>query len=617
MSVLGYNPFIDPQSPATPISTNFLRDEFDAVDTVEKDATGEQRVIAIGSSIPIVFCKFADNSGGTWVSPPAARYGLQLSDTLENSFALGLVISEGEIGGIDSADVYKGAFKLSDLSDTGITNSFGSMPTEGYDYSFSNTTTTPGNPGTPDEEIIEKVVDSEIQINYSAFASSISYSTAFTFFDTSALSFTIRVVDDARVAVPTAYIFGFRVTVNGVTVEESIGTLSSSYSFSHDNNNVSATYRVQVTDAFDYIPSFPDIVLSPFARESLITTIIPGEPATLPVYTTVGLPLSPGSGGTFANMSCLAVRGAYTQDASIGDYKEQIRCFVRNGIKVESVEDGTIDSSDNFMDLAYYLLKANKISDALIDLDGFKIIRNFLSENKLRFNGTIANAVNMREFFTAVAPGLMLRFVQDSGKFSFKSALPLSANGRINTGTVSPVKTFTADNILANSLTKTYYDSHLHKPICVLISWREQFAQAYSVAVTTEIRYTDSALEGPYESYDFSDFITDVNHATLVGKYILSSRARTTHAIRFSTFFDTNAGGEKLAGQLQPMDIIRVNFTSSTQQGSFEINDAYQVVGIAESIDGSVQIDAIHFPVDEGGASLIAADMFGDAYAVS
>lgn len=621
MAALDYNPFVDPQSPATPISTNFLRDEFDAVDIVEKDATGEQRVIAIGSSIPIVFCKFENNSGGTWVSPPAARYGLQLSDTLNNSFALGLVISEGDIGDISAADIYKGGFQLSSLSSTASVNSLGSMPTQGFDYSFSNTITTPGDPGTPDTETIEVIEDSAIKTDNSFPWNKSFWRTAFTFNNISSLSFGIRVFDNLIFS-PEQLDFHYRVSVDGtVVIEETPNPADNNYSFSHTNSGVNADYTVEVRYP-SYLsgfatPTFVDVRLSPFLSTRHQATIIPGTPETLPTYTTVGLPLSPGSGGSFEGMSCLAVKGSYTQDASVGDYREQIRCFVRNGIKVENISTGIIESSDNFMDLAYYLLKSNKVSDDLIDLQAFQDARTFLAANKLYFNGVIANAVNLREFFAAVAPGLMLRFVQESGKFSFKPVLPTTLSGNIDTGSIPPVKTFTAANILPGSFAKRYYESQLRKPICVLLSWREQFKQAYSVAVTTEIRYSSTALDGPFESYDFSDFITDINHASLVGKYILSSRARITHGISFRTSYDFSTGSEKLAAQLQPMDIISVDIQSNTTLGGVAIQSFYQISSISESLEGNLQIEAVHFPVDAGGASLIAADIFGDTYAVS
>ena len=70
------NPFVYPQSPAAPIATNFLRDQGTSVVAVEKAGSSSQRALSIGSAVPIVFGKFIGNTGGVWVSAPAARYGL-------------------------------------------------------------------------------------------------------------------------------------------------------------------------------------------------------------------------------------------------------------------------------------------------------------------------------------------------------------------------------------------------------------------------------------------------------------------------------------------------------------------------------------------------------------
>ena len=172
-------------------------------------------------------------------------------------------------------------------------------------------------------------------------------------------------------------------------------------------------------------------------RTQRSTTVIPGDPEIPPVYTETGMPLSPGSGGTYGGMSCLAVRGAYEAGGEMSGYREQIRCFVRNGIEVENLATGAIGSSDNFIDLAYYLLKKNQVSDDLIDLQAFSDARQFLEATGLHFNGTLSASVNLRSYFEAVAPGMMLKFVQDAGKFSFKPVLPIDSNNVIDVGTIS------------------------------------------------------------------------------------------------------------------------------------------------------------------------------------
>ena len=72
-------------------------------------------MVNIGSSIPIVFGEFRNNSGGVWVLPPAARYGLQIRDQSNSGFSFGMIIGEGQIGQIGNNDIYKGSFRLIDL----------------------------------------------------------------------------------------------------------------------------------------------------------------------------------------------------------------------------------------------------------------------------------------------------------------------------------------------------------------------------------------------------------------------------------------------------------------------------------------------------------------------
>lgn len=623
------DPFIAQQSASAPISTNLLRDEYDAVATVEKDATGEQRVIAVGNSIPLVYGKFQDNVGGVWVSPPAARYGLRLTDTLGDSFALGLVVSDGEIGSISIDDIYKGAFSLRNISGATSSFAYGSMPSAGYDYSFSTITTIPGTPeipATPDTVIpgtapvyeYRERIDSDAKIQSTTGLSFMSFYAA-------KISFTIKVEDDTNTALPFLYTFsrGSKTiatsgifssnAVTSASVSDDNGYDSASYTLRIDRGNVNAwigrrNIRIKLNPYS--ASSFLQVTVTP-GTPSVTIPGTPGTPAVPTSYNTVGLPLSPGSGGSFAGLSCLAVKGTYTVEAKLGDYKEQIRCFVRNGIKVTDILTGAVGSSSNFLNLAYYLLKANNVSDSLIDLDSFKDAYRFTERNKFLFNGVVNNPVNLRDYLARVAPGFLLRFVQIDGKFAFKPVLPILSNGDFNTSTIFPVKTFNETQLLSGTFEKTYYPSQQRKPICVLVTWREQLSKPYSLNTTTEIKYTGTALNGPYEQYDFSDFITNSLHSQAVGKYILSSRKHITHTVSFSVAYDAQANlGEKLIAQLQPMDIISITRASTVSAGgSFTETTYYQVASISETATGIVTIEANHFPTDAGGASLIAGDI--------
>lgn len=593
-----YEPFVYPQTAAQPIATNSLLEESASVDVVEKEASGSQRVITTGTAIPIVFGKFADGSGGVWVSPPAARVGLKFRDTENSEFAFGLVVSDGQIGTIDGTDLYKGAFRISDLMASDFTNAYGFLPTNGYDYTISETTTEPGSPGTDDQYQEREQTVTINQQNYTSiqtqnFVSVISRSSDH------AINVTITVTKGSTSeTIPYAW----RIKANNIVVTS--GTATGSASTSYDaGRSVSWLVELKATDP-DQTGSVKCVMTGTGIRR--YTTVIPGDPAIPPVYTTTGLPLFPGAGGNFIGLSCLAVKATYQEADGQQDIKEQVRCFVRRGILVKNIATNAVESSSNFIDLAYYLLKANQVSDELIDLDGFRDARNFLDANELRFNGVIASSTNLRNYFSAVAPAMMLQFVQDAGRFSFKPVLPLDSNGLFDSGSIQPAKVFTNRNIIEGSYRKSYYKTQVRKPFCALLSWREQQRQSYSIVVTTEFRYNNTAVDGPFETYDYSDFITDINHASIVGNYILSSRARITHSISFSTYLDGTVIDGKLAGELEVMDIIRVKTVNNTGLDSDEF---YQVNSVVESANGKLDIEAVHFPSDGNGASLIAADV--------
>ena len=627
------DPFIAQQSAAAPISTNLLRDEYDAVATVEKDATGEQRVVAVGNSIPLVYGKFEDNVGGVWVSPPAARYGLKLTDTLGDSFALGLVISDGEIGSISIDDVYKGAFSLKDISASAVSFAYGSMPSSGFDYTFSTVTTIPGTPeipATPDTIIpgTAPVYQTTEEKDNQARSKSIGFTGgSYNALGKNAISFTAKVEDQDG----NEYAFNYRFRRFATILAKSEAfdsTGVTSISLSDDNGEDSENYEFRVEPPF--LKSWPasalinlKIKLNPYEdierTKTLVSpgtpsTVIPGTPAVPAVptsYNTVGLPLSPGSGGTFSGLSCLAVKGTYTVEAKLGDYKEQVRCFVRNGVKVKDIITNTVASSSNFANLAYYLLKVNNVSDNLIDIASFQEAHRFTAKNKLFFNGVVNNPVNLRDYLARIAPGFLLRFVQIDGKFAFKPVLPITENGTFASSSVAPAKIIDESMILQGSYEKTYYSSQQRKPICVLVTWREQLSKPYSINTTTEIRYTGTAASGPFEQYDFSDFITNRLHSELVGKYILASRKHITHSVSFALAYDEVADvGEKLVAQLQPMDIIQINRSAQvSRHGEFSASEYYQIASISETAAGQVTIEANHFPTSEGGASLIAGDI--------
>jgi hypothetical protein len=117
----------------------------------------------------------------------------------------------------------------------------------------------------------------------------------------------------------------------------------------------------------------------------------------------------------------------------------------------------------------------------------------------------------------------------------------------------------------------------------------------------TEVRYTGTAVDGPYEQHDLSEFCSSENHAVKVGAYIISKRRHVTHRVQLGVkpdaFNPTLAAG----------DLVRVRLERVASTGADSVHDyLYEVDRIGKSITGEVRIDLTHFPVDASLASIVA-----------
>lgn len=587
--------YIAPQSASAPITTNLRKDELAALLTVDQGATAQQRIVATGNSIPFVFCRQTGGVGGAWITPPAARYGVEENANIGDYFAFGLIVSDGQLPAIAESDIWKGPVKVNTLSGYGITNAYGNLPTSGYNYTLSSIG--PDTPATS-TTTTENLQYRGDRVNFAFSGDSYTY----TIENCTSLDFYVQIFMEPASGFVTTYFSQWKLLANGVVIAEegTTGPLTTEFSYS-GTFSTPTTIQIQAINAF-YSGYWPNPAYMAFFRlyyNYRVTTIIttPFVPGAV-----TNLPLFPGSGGLFAGMSTLAVRGRYAVNAETGIYKQQIRCFVRNGVQVERVLGGT-GSSCSFPDLAYYLLKnASKVSTQLIDLPSFQGAEEFNSKYSLFFNGVLANSVNLRDYLTRVAPLFLLRFVQINGKFALKPALPLDGLFNVSTSVITPSFVFNDSNVVAGTYQKEYIDINQRKPFCALMTWRSQTESVYGTPKTNEVRYAGTAIDGPFEQYDMEEFCTTENHATLIGRYILASRKLTTHTISFQT--------TALIGTLMPTDIISVTWDYASSLATGESKTVfYQVDAVSEGADGAFRVEATHFPTTATGVSQVALDM--------
>ena len=309
--------------------------------------------------------------------------------------------------------------------------------------------------------------------------------------------------------------------------------------------------------------------------------------------------------GTYADTTTLYYRNYYAS----GDdtWTRQVHVFIRNGIKVPRLIEGTTDSSNNMVDLALYLIReTSRVPELLIDTTAMLLAANFTATNGFSWDGVIKESSNLEDWMQQMASYFLLRVSDKNGKKGFRSRLPLNGNYTINTGTISWVFGFTEEHILPDGFQIEYIPLSERKPICAQMIWRQQPPNDIGFIRTTEVRIDGEADEGPYEQFDMSQFCTRENHAVKVGAYEVARRKYVTHSLRIRIKPDAYNTTLTLG------DIVRVQLRRENDPGVVSFHDyLYEVEKINKTETGVVELDLIHFPIDALGRSILALYVAG------
>jgi hypothetical protein len=310
-----------------------------------------------------------------------------------------------------------------------------------------------------------------------------------------------------------------------------------------------------------------------------------------------------GTGGTYEGLSTMAF--TITIPAGFDQWNRQVHVFIRGGIYVLRLLDSVTGPSNNVADLLLYLLRnSSRVPDSMIDTANLLAAATFTNANGFWFNGVVSKSTNLRDWISNTLQYFLLRQARIGGKEALKPLVPINANGTIKTTAVSWVFTFTEQHIIPGSFEITYSSLADRKPFCATVLWRQQDDLGVPVMRTAEVRYTGTAVDGPYEQHDLSGFCSSENHAVKVGAYIISKRKHVTHRLQLGVkpdaFNPTLAAG----------DLVRVRMDRIASTGADSVHDyLYEVDRIGKSITGKVQLDLTHFPVDENLASVVAQEV--------
>jgi hypothetical protein len=142
------------------------------------------------------------------------------------------------------------------------------------------------------------------------------------------------------------------------------------------------------------------------------------------------------------------------------------------------------------------------------------------------------------------------------------------------------------------------------KPFCAMVLWRQQDDNGIGVIRTAEVRYAGTAVDGPYEQHDLSEFCASENHAVKVGAYIISKRRHVTHRLQLGVKPDA------FNASLAPGDLVRVRLDRIASTGASSTHDfLYELDRIGKSVSGDVRLELTHFPVDATNASIVAQEV--------
>jgi hypothetical protein len=294
-----------------------------------------------------------------------------------------------------------------------------------------------------------------------------------------------------------------------------------------------------------------------------------------------------------------------TIPSGFDQWDRQVHFFIRGGMHVDRLLTEDFGPSDNFADLIQWMLvKANRIPLPLIDVDQLEKTALFLEANGLTCNAWIQQASNYSDLIGSWAPYFLLIASNRGGKKGLRPILPVNQNGTIKTTAVVIEYTFTENLIIPGSFTVEYTNYADRQPFVAQMTWRQELGDEAAIIRTAEIRVPGTAENGPYESYDLSEFCTSEDHAVKVGAYIVADRLFTTHSIRFAP------RPELHTTLLSVGSIIRVALTRETASTQPSKHDyLYQIQRISKTFSGETQYECRHFPVDSQRRSIVALNV--------
>lgn len=629
-----------PKSPPNQSSTNRDRSPNNRK-APAPDLGAEQRIAAAGETVPILFGKRVSDNGGVWIQPALVKAG---SYFFKGSFLF--PVSQGEIVSSPAKHrTWVGLRNMAFLADQTITIS----------NIYNSAATLAGSPGTCPvlgaglycgnetySYLTEAIPPAGTWTNRADYVGG-----SYWFYremprgsgDTTNVGFkgTVEFFDNvtgadltsayfAFIGFPSSTQFAFNTSLTYPTTMPVAGAVDvvqdfSSFVFPPETDWASIGSSGSITEVWTMLGAFDPLVatfsatggtLAAIQREIVVSKY--ADPDSTPTA----------DNSSYADITFLKVVGDIYDPPEAGSYPtttRQISIYYEQGVKVDlySVDaaGSTQGASNQLVDLAMYLFTSFKRQTAGTTPDvsrpilttNMPTLASFCSNYSLHFNGIISESVNIIELIAETASFFLLSFISTGGQYRFAPVLPLNGSQQISTATLTPAATFTEDEILPGSFSKTYVSAAEKSDVNVAVLFRKNDPDAIGTQQSVQVRYSGVSLDAPVEQFDMSDFCSSRDHAIIYAKHFLARRRYSVHSIEFETTLDTTG--------LIPTNIIRVQKQRISSAGDNRTEtEYYQITGIDHNTDGTTSIEAAQFPTHGSTVPTISNEVVNGSFTV-
>jgi len=310
-----------------------------------------------------------------------------------------------------------------------------------------------------------------------------------------------------------------------------------------------------------------------------------------------------GSIGLYSGMSTLSFN--VTIPDGFDYWNRQVHCFIRNGMQVPRLIEGTTGSSNNFADLVQWcMITSAKMPASLIDTTTLTTAANFLATNNFNCDINISESTNLPDLMAQLSPYFLVTETRVNGKRGLRPLLPINNDYTIKTTALTWKFTFTEEHIIPDTFEISFVPLADRKPFCAQMIWRQQLTDDFGIIRTADVRYVGTAEAGPFEQHDMSAFCTVENHAVKAGAYILARRRYISHTLRIGCRPDA------MNAIISAGDIVRVTLSRQSNGASEVDHDfLYEVTRVTKTLQGDLTFDLTHCPVDSQGRSMVAVDV--------